>query len=351
MQVLSNGDIAELLAREAEGAEGQLRMALKRAARMAFLWPEEAGDLVATQRSLTELAGVGPFIEQRIRAWLDDCPLSSPPPEERAGFITLAAARRRLARNKSWSKKYRGDVQMHSEWSDGSSSIYQLADHARALGYEYIGITDHTKGLKIAGGIDENELARQGKEIDAINARFKSAKDPFRVLRSAELNLNTRGQGDMEPRALAGLDLVVGSFHSSLRGTTDQTERYLAALRNPDVQILGHPRGRIYNYRLGLRADWSRVFGLAAALDKAVEVDCYPDRQDIDVALLKIAREEGVRIAIDTDAHSPDQLAFVELGLASALAARIPADRIINFMSFEKLLSWIASVRVRAGQL
>ena len=122
-----------------------------------------------------------------------------------------------------------------------------------------------------------------------------------------------------------------------------ETERYLAALRSPSVHILGHPRGRIYNYRLGLNADWPQVFAAAAALDKAVEIDCYPDRQDLDLELLRLARREGVRIAIDTDAHAPEQLAFVELGLASALLAKIPAERIVNFLAVDALMGWASS--------
>ncbi len=133
---------------------------------------------------------------------------------------------------------------------------------------------------------------------------------------------------------------MLGSFHSALRKTEDQTARYLAAIRNPHLKILGHPRGRIYNYRLGLTADWRAVFDEAARLDKAVEIDSYPDRQDLDVDRLKIARAAGVRISIGTDAHHPPQLAFIELGLAAALKAKIPAKRIINFLSRDELLEW-----------
>jgi hypothetical protein len=136
------------------------------------------------------------------------------------------------------------------------------------------------------------------------------------------MNLNPRGDGDMSPDALRSLDLVLGSFHSALRTTEDQTERYLAALRNPDVHILGHPRGRIYNFRIGLTADWPRVFAEAARLDKALEIDCYPDRQDLNVELLKIARDHGTRISLGTDAHHAWQLEFIELGLAAQSAQR-----------------------------
>jgi DNA polymerase (family 10) len=128
------------------------------------------------------------------------------------------------------------------------------------------------------------------------------------------------------------LDIVLGSFHSSLRTTQDQTDRYLAALRNPNIQIFGHPRGRIYNYRIGLSADWPRVFAEAAELDKALEIDCYPDRQDLNVGLLRGVREHGARISIGTDAQHTWQLEFIELGLAAALKAKISSHRIINFM-------------------
>jgi len=152
----------------------------------------------------------------------------------------------------------------------------------------------------------------------------------------------------MLPRSLSSLDIVLGSFHSSLRITQDQTDRYLAALRNPNIQILGHPRGRIYNYRIGLSADWPRVFAEAGKLDKAVEIDCYPDRQDLNVGLLKVARENGTRISIGTDAHHPWQLRFIELGLAAALKAKISSHQIINFMSISDLRNWVKQTRQRS---
>jgi histidinol phosphatase-like PHP family hydrolase len=162
----------------------------------------------------------------------------------------------------------------------------------------------------------------------------------LQLLRSIELNLNPRGLGDMTPDSLGELDLVLGSFHSSLRTREDQTERYLAALRHPQLHILGHPRGRIFNFRLGLQADWSRVFAEAARLNKAVEINCYPDRQDLNRALLKLARKEGAWISLGTDAHHPWQLAFIELGLAAARQVRIPAERVLNFLSLANLRAW-----------
>jgi DNA polymerase (family 10) len=169
---------------------------------------------------------------------------------------------------------------MHSLWSDGTASVADMAEAAVRCDYEYIAITDHAKGLKIAGGIDEGQLASQGREIGAVNGALENDGSKLRVLRSIELNLNPLGEGDMDEEALSRLDIVIGCFHSLLRRKEDQTERYLAALRNTSIQILGHPRGRIYNFRTGLSADWPRVFALAAELDKAVEIDAYPDRQD-----------------------------------------------------------------------
>jgi histidinol phosphatase-like PHP family hydrolase len=341
MQCLSNANLAELLARQAAQEEGIRQRAYKRAARSAFLWPEEAADLLAEGRALVELKSVGPFIARQLHTWLEKPPLKVSAPLIRRDFLTVAEARAILAAHPDWMERLRGDLQMHTLWSDGSASVAEMAAAAQARGYEYIAITDHSKGLKIAGGIDEAALAKQGDEIAAVNQSIRAANGQLHVLRSIEMNLNPRGEGDMDVAALRGLDLVLGSFHSSLRTTEDQTERYLKAIRNPQVHILGHPRGRIYNFRLGLAADWPRVFAEAAKLDKALEIDSYPDRQDLNLSLLKIARREGTRISLGTDAHHSWQLEFIELGLAAARKAGIPANRIVNFLPLDQLLDWI----------
>jgi histidinol phosphatase-like PHP family hydrolase len=300
----------------------------------------------AAGRSLTELHGVGPFIAKQLEAWMKKPSTEiRRTPAIRRDFLTRADARMILKSDPAWEDRLRGDLQMHTTWSDGSASVLEMAEAAKQRGYEFIAITDHSKGLKIAGGIDERALAKQGREIAAAN-RAQQIRG-VTVLRSIEMNLNPRGAGDMDPKSLAQLDIVLGAFHSALRTKEDQTPRYLAALRNSDIQILGHPRGRIFNFRLGLKADWPRVFAEAAKLDKAVEIDCYPDRQDLNLALLKVARKAGVRISLGTDAHRADQLAFIELGLAAALKARIPADRILNFMDLPSLRAWVAKLRAR----
>jgi histidinol phosphatase-like PHP family hydrolase len=349
-RLLTNAEIAELLCVEAESAatDRAERLFLD-AAHKALMWENEAADIAAVGRHLTELPGVGSSVAKRILGWLETRPPLNPPTTRRE-FLTLTGARRILAKNPKWAKQLKGDLQMHTVWSDGSGSISEMTAAAVDRGYRYVAITDHTQGLTIANGLDVTRLAEQGREIDVLNRQLKKLKVDFTVLRSAEMNLNPAGEGDMPAKAIQKLDIVLGCFHSSLRKKEDQTHRYLAGLRNPSIQILGHPQTRVYNRRDGLQADWARVFGEAAKLDKAVEIDSYADRQDLRVSLLKIGRKEGCRISLGTDAHHPWQLAFMELGLAAAILAKIPAERIINFLPVEKLKAWVESVRCRKGR-
>jgi putative hydrolase len=349
-QPLTNSLVAELCAREAENNSGILARAFRRAARSAFLWPDNLSDLVTQNRPLTELHGIGPFIEKQIQGWIANPPVTAPAPAIRREFLALADAHELLRKTPAWQNQLQGDLQMHTRWSDGSGTVAEMAAAATGRGYKYIAVTDHSKGLKIAGGIDEAQLRKQAAEIRRVNQSMSIPGAHLTVLRSIEMNLNPRGEGDMDSRSLLELDLVLGSFHSALRIKEDQTARYLAAIRNPYIQILGHPRGRIYNYRLGLKADWPRVFAEAARLDKALEIDCYPDRQDLNLSLLKLARKEGTRISLGTDAHHPWQLEFIELGLAAAFKAKIAADRIVNFMPAMELKRWVERIRTKAAR-
>ena len=336
-----------MLALEAEHAKQPLQRALRRASRRAFLWSEEVSDLLSRGESLTELPGIGPYLNRLILQWLSTLPETAHPPEIRQDFLTLATARSIRAKDPGVFERVRGDLQMHTTWSDGSGSIQEMAEAAADRGYSYIAITDHAKGLKIAGGIDENQLAQQNDEIAEVNRSMRDRG--IRVLRSIELNLSPDGHGDMDRKNLQNLDLVLGCFHSALRRKEDQTERYMAALQNPSIHILGHPRGRIYNFRLGLKADWQRVFALAAQLGKAVEVDCYPDRQDLNVDLLRLAKREGCWISLGTDSHGPSQLAFMDLGIAAISLAGIDPGQILNFLSCDQLLSWARRSGSRAA--
>lgn len=339
--MLLNQQIAELLAREAEQTTFPAQRALRRAARRAYIWEHEATDLIREKRSLTELSGVGPFIEKLIKGWIARPPRDTKSPPIRAGFLTWVQSRAVLQKNPRWPIGIKGDLQVHTNWSDGSGSIAEMVEAARQLNYEYLAITDHAKGLKIAGGIDEAQVRKQAAEIASVNGTNGRPA----ALRSIELNLNPEGKGDLSSSCLRKLDLVLGCFHSSLRKTEDQTKRYIAALNNPDIQILGHPRGRIYNHRVGLQADWKQVFESAAELGKAVEIDGYPDRQDLSLDLVKTAFASGCRISLSTDSHGPSQLRFMDYSAASALMAGIGSERILNLMTKDKLLGWVDDVR------
>jgi putative hydrolase len=334
---VKNSQLSELLARASEHqSEERKSKALRRAARTAWMWPVEAEAV----DDLTELRNVGPYVAGIIRGLLDDPPEPVDPPPIRDGFITLSHAREVLAEHPNLRAAVHADLQMHTTYSDGATSIEDMARAAAALGHEYIAITDHSKGLPIAGGIDENVLAQQADEIARVNETA-----PLRILHSMEVNLSVEGEVDMEPDALAKLDIVLAAFHSKLRVKEDQTERYVRALQNPHINTLAHPRGRVFNFRLGLSADWPAVFDAAVANGKAVEIDAHLSRQDLNIELLRLAARAGCMISIGTDAHHPDELAFIDLGIASAIEAGIPFDHILNTMTPEQLLEWARAAR------
>jgi histidinol phosphatase-like PHP family hydrolase len=344
---LMNGQLAELLARRAEEeAPGTNRQkALMRASRAALFWPEEAFALVEADRPLTELRGVGPWLAGVIGTWLiaGELPEIPDPPEARRGFLTLAAVRATLADRPEWPATIRSDLQMHTTYSDGRASLREMAMAcAEGHRYQHVLITDHSKDLPIAHGMDESRLAVEVQDIEQVNQELEAAGTPLRVLRGLEMNLSPEGEGDMDPAALRTLDVVLGAFHSKLRLPEDQTERYVAALRNPDFHVLAHPRGRRWGVREGLRADWPRVFEEAAKQGKALEIDAHPDRQDLDIELLEMGGEAGAWISIGSDAHHPRELDYMEFGLAAAIRASIPRERILNFLSADDLLAWAA---------
>jgi putative hydrolase len=341
----TNAEIAECLALVADEYTDHRKKALKSGSRAAFLWDEEASDLLEQGRELTELPKIGPWLARLIEGWIEEPPGTPDPSPLRSDFMTMSQAVAVLKDAPGWREELKGDLQMHSTYSDGYGSIAEMADTAEALGHEYISITDHSKGLKIAGGIDEETLARQGAEIDEVNDGLAERGSRLRVLRSIEVNLNPQGEVDMDDDALDSLDVIVGSFHSKLRLKEDQTDRYVAALRNRHVNVLGHPRGRVYNFRLGLTADWPKVFDVAAETDTAIEINSYADRQDLNRELLAIAAASGCRFSLGTDSHSPRQLGNVRFGLAAAASVGIDRSRIVNFLPREELLEWAARRR------
>jgi histidinol phosphatase-like PHP family hydrolase len=236
-------------------------------------------------------------------------------------------------------QQYRGDFQMHSEWSDGNPTVQEIADACLERGYHYAAITDHSYGLKIAGGMSMAEAAEQRRAIDAVN---ENRDAPFRLIQGVEANIDATGRLDLSDDEAATFDIVLAAPHSRLRRIEDQTARLLTAIAHPSVRILAHPRGRITGSRAGVVADWDAVFALAATRRIAIEIDGDPARQDLDYTLASRALSAGCLFALDSDAHTVGQLAYAETALAHARLASIPADRIINCWPLEQLLAWLA---------
>jgi putative hydrolase len=242
---------------------------------------------------------------------------------------------------------YRGDLQMHTEWSDGSSSVADMADACLARGYRYAAMTDHSHGLRVAAGMSMADAAAQANEIDRVNGERQGS---FRVLRGIEANITADGSLDLSPEEARTFELVLAAPHSKLRTNDDQTGRLLVAIERPEVRILAHPRGRRVDSRPGITADWERVFDRAARLGVALEIDGDPSRQDLDFTLAARARDAGCIFALDSDAHDPDELSYSETALAHARLAGISARRIVNFWDLDQVLEWLTDRRaVRAA--
>lgn len=233
---------------------------------------------------------------------------------------------------------YRGDFQTHSTWSDGTLAIADMATAAAALGHSCLGVTDHSHGLPIAKGMSPDDVLRQHREIDDLNHQLAGG---FRIYKGIEANILADGSLDLQPDERAAFEFIVASPHSLLRKPDDQTARMVTAVRGAGVTILGHPRGRMFNSRAGVLADWDRVFAEAAACRVAIELDGNWHRQDIDFLLARRAVEAGCLFALDSDAHSATELRFSQYAVAHARLAFIPGDRVINCWSRKELEAWM----------
>jgi len=234
--------------------------------------------------------------------------------------------------------EYHGDLQMHSEWSDGSSTLDEIVDACVARGYRFAAVTDHSYGLKIARGMSMADAAEQWRAIERLNATWG---ERFRLIRGVEANIGSDGALDLSVNEAAQFELVLAAPHSRLRKTEDQTSRLLAAIRTPHVHVLAHPRGRMSGSRAGVVARWDEVFAEAARQGVAIELDGDPARQDLDHALAAQALTAGCLFALDSDAHTTLQLRYAETALAHARLAGIPLDRIVNCWPTERLIEWL----------
>jgi histidinol phosphatase-like PHP family hydrolase len=287
----------------------------------------ETGRSAAVERAVAE-SGKADVIEQR-RAL-------------RRHFLSAAMVEKILAEPKRGAvsrKDYLGDFQMHSDGSDGADTVAALARACIDRGYQCMCVTDHSYGLPIAGGMGMEAMRAQHAEIEAVNATHRSA---FRVLKGVEANILPDGTLDMPPHELREFELVVASPHSSLRKSVDQTARMLAAVSRPGVHILGHPRGRMFNLRAGVIADWPAVFKKAVQTGVAIEIDGDVSRQDLDFRVATAAKKAGCVFALDSDAHAASQLWMADYAIAHARLAGIPKERVINCWPVAKILDWAA---------
>jgi putative hydrolase len=263
----------------------------------------------------------------------------------RQHFLSRAAVADILSqRGELTVKAYRGDFQMHSVWSDGAEPLESIVEACLAHGHRCAGITDHSYGLPIAGGMSMAQAAEQHAAIDELNRQYKGR---FRLFKGIEANIRGDGTIDMEPHELRQFEFIVASPHSLLRKSIDQTGRMTGAVSQPGVAILGHPMGRRYNNRPGVSANWDRVFEIAAERQVAIEIDGSWDRQDIHYELAARALAKGCIFALDSDAHSHPELSFSEIAVAHARLAGIPKDRIINYWPERKLVAWMKTIRSR----
>src|SRR5688500_10066374 len=336
----------------------------KRAANAILSLERPLTDLLAPDGALPRIPGIGPGSTRVIREILETG--SSPTVEQavewsdrradidrrrglRRHFLSRAEVRRVLsdsAFDGPTVEQYCGDLQMHSEWSDGSPTVQEIADACVERGYQYAAVTDHSYGLRIAGGMSMVEAAAQRLAIGVVNARYG---DRFRLLQGIEANIDAAGHLDLTDEEATTFDVVLAAPHSRLRKNEDQTDRMLAALQHPTVRILAHPRGRISGSRAGVIANWNTVFEAAAQRGVAIEIDGDPARQDLDHTLARQARTFGCIFALDSDAHTTGQLSYAETALAHARLAGIPGDRIVNCWPLARFMAWLCDPSSECG--
>jgi putative hydrolase len=310
--------------------------AFTRAANAVATLPEDELRILAEAGRLQELAGVGDVTASIItEALAGETPRYLTRLEEEAHANLDGPAQRIL-------EALRGDCHTHSNWSDGYNPIEEMASAARDLGHEYMVLTDHSPRLFVANGLSPERLRDQLALIEAMNRDLA----PFRILTGIEVDILDNGALDQEDELLARLDVVVGSVHSKLRMEREpMTERMVAALANPHLDILGHCTGRLITRRGRPEStfDAEAVFSAAARHDKAVEINSRPERLDPPPNLLARATSFGCRFAINSDAHTPGQISWKRFGCELAAACGIEPERIVNTMSADDLIGWAAS--------
>jgi len=270
--------------------------------------------------------------EQEIYQILD-LPFIPPELREDRGEIE-AAQENRLPQLIEYSQ-IKGDLHLHTKWSDGAHTIRQMAEAAKKRGYKYIAITDHSQSLKFAGGLTEKRLREQIEEIQKLNQESSD----FTVLTGIEVDIKSDGSLDFSDEILSKLDLVIAAIHSGFKQESKIiTERLISAMQNRFVSIIAHPTGRLIGYRESYQVDVDKMMDIASETGTILEINAYPERLDLNDVYCRMAKDRGVQLAIETDAHSIDGLEFMNLGIDVARRGWLEEKDVINTLSLDKLL-------------
>ncbi len=266
-------------------------------------------------------------------------------PELREDSDEIEAARAKQLPTLITVSDLRGNLHNHSNYSDGAHTLVQMADAARTLGHTYFGICDHSQSLKIANGLSVERVLEQQTEIAALNAQYAADGGPaFRIFHGIESDILADGSLDYPEEVLAGFDFIVASVHSRFNMTVDEaTERIITAVANPYTTILGHPTGRLLLSREGYPIDHEAVISACAAHQVAIELNANPYRLDLDWRWIRSATEAGVLIAINPDAHSMEQLSYVEWGVRVARKGWLTPAQCLNAMTADAFAQWLRS--------
>ena len=228
----------------------------------------------------------------------------------------------------------RGDLHVHSDWTDGTASIEAMAKAAQAQGYQYIALTDHSRRVAMTHGLDPARLNKQSREIDRINERLRG----LTILKGIEVDILKDGSLDLPDTSLAKLDIVVAAVHSFFDLPREaQTDRMIKAIGNPHVSIIAHPTGRLIGQREPYEIDMERVIAAAHAMGCHLEINAQPERLDLSDLHIHAAKQAGVRLAISTDAHSTDSFQYIRFGVDQARRGWLTADDVINTRSLAEL--------------
>jgi DNA polymerase (family 10) len=300
-------------------------LALKRGLSLsdqAFLKPDGSELLCATEAEVYATLGL-PWIPPELREDRGEVQAAQ------AGELPELVARSDI----------KAELHSHSTWSDGTLSIRQMAEAARARGLKVLAITDHSASLGVAGGLSVDEIKAQRVEIDAVQAELG---DTIRLLQGCEVEIRADGSLDFPDEALAELDIVIAALHVSLRQPRDQvTERMLNAMRNPHVDVIAHPTGRLIPNREGADLDMEAVLGAAVEHGVSLEINAHPSRLDLEDIYARRAWQMGIRLCVNTDAHSASDLDMLPFGVATARRGWVQAKDMLNTWQPEKLLEWL----------